>query len=214
MNAQCLASLRAARISASSRSSSGRIVGSIVSSDLAGHRSTNAAASATAASSRSFITSSLGANGVRSQRTPCTPDSTAVVTARSLSGGGSRHCLVGIRTEKPPRGDCRRPWMYRPLADSAARNGHTQPVAREHSPRADEKAASRPPEKKREGGFRELRHYVPAEILDVSFPIAVRGYERRAVDEHITRVNRVIAELKVSASPPAAVRHALDVAGE
>ena len=55
---------------------------------------------------------------------------------------------------------------------------------------------------------------MPADILDVSFPIAVRGYERHAVDDHIKRVNRVIAELKVSASPPAAVRHALDVAGE
>ena len=83
-----------------------------------------------------------------------------------------------------------------------------------HSPRVDQKAAARAPQDDRESGFRELRHYVPAEILDVSFPIAVRGYERHAVDDHITRVNRVIAELKVSASPPAAVRHALDVAGE
>jgi DivIVA domain-containing protein len=55
---------------------------------------------------------------------------------------------------------------------------------------------------------------VPAEILDVSFPVGVRGYERRAVDEYVKRVNRAIAELKVSASPPAAVRHALDQAGE
>jgi DivIVA domain-containing protein len=55
---------------------------------------------------------------------------------------------------------------------------------------------------------------VPADILDVSFPVSVRGYDRAAVDAHIQRVNRVIAELKVSASPPAAVRHALDQAGE
>ena len=87
-------------------------------------------------------------------------------------------------------------------------------MAAGHSPKVDQKAASRPPEKDRERAFRELRHYVPAEILDVSFPIAVRGYERHAVDDHIKRVNRAIAELKVSASPPAAVRHALDVAGE
>jgi cell division septum initiation protein DivIVA len=85
-------------------------------------------------------------------------------------------------------------------------------VAAGHSPRVDQKAP-RPAEQDRERAFRELRHYVPAEILDVSFPIAVRGYERHAVDDHIKRVNRVIAELKVSASPPAAVRHALDVAG-
>jgi DivIVA domain-containing protein len=62
--------------------------------------------------------------------------------------------------------------------------------------------------------FGDLRHYVPADLLDVSFPVAVRGYDRGAVDNYIRRVNRVIAELKVSASPAAAVRHALDQAGE
>jgi DivIVA domain-containing protein len=62
--------------------------------------------------------------------------------------------------------------------------------------------------------FSELRHYVPADLLDVSFPVSVRGYDRRAVDAHIKRVNRVIAELKVRSSPPAAVRHALEQAGE
>ena len=56
-----------------------RLVGSIVPSDFADHRSTNVAASATAASSRSFIASSLGASGVGSQRIPWAPDS-AVVT--------------------------------------------------------------------------------------------------------------------------------------
>jgi cell division septum initiation protein DivIVA len=55
---------------------------------------------------------------------------------------------------------------------------------------------------------------VPAELLDASFPVSVRGYERRAVDAYVKRVNRAIAELKVSASPPAAVRHALDQAGD
>jgi DivIVA domain-containing protein len=55
---------------------------------------------------------------------------------------------------------------------------------------------------------------VPADLIDVSFPVAVRGYDRQAVDAYIKRVNRVIAELKVSASPPAAVRHALDQARE
>jgi DivIVA domain-containing protein len=63
-------------------------------------------------------------------------------------------------------------------------------------------------------GFGDLRHYVPQEILDVSFPVSVRGYSRRAVDAYVKHVNRVIAELKVSASPPAAVRHALEQAEE
>jgi DivIVA domain-containing protein len=84
------------------------------------------------------------------------------------------------------------------------------------SSKADERAGPSPraPRQGQGRGFRDLRDYVPADILDVSFPVSVRGYDRRAVDDHIKRVNRVIAELKVSASPPAAVRHALDQAGE
>ena len=65
-----------------------------------------------------------------------------------------------------------------------------------------------------EHGFGELQYYVPRDILDVSFPVTVRGYDRRAVDAYIKRVNRVIAELKVRSSPPAAVRHALEQAEE
>src|SRR6266566_2032123 len=65
-------------------------------------------------------------------------------------------------------------------------------------------------EHEQEQGFGELRHYVPAEILNVSFPAAVRGYDRHAVDAHIKRVNRLIAEIKVSSSPRMAVRHALE----
>jgi DivIVA domain-containing protein len=41
---------------------------------------------------------------------------------------------------------------------------------------------------------------VPAEIRDGSFTVAVRGYERRAVDTYIERVNRVIADLEVERS--------------
>jgi DivIVA domain-containing protein len=63
-------------------------------------------------------------------------------------------------------------------------------------------------------GVRQLRQYVPAEILDVSFPVSLLGYRRQAVDAYVERVNRAIAELKISASPAAAVRHALDQAGE
>jgi DivIVA domain-containing protein len=57
--------------------------------------------------------------------------------------------------------------------------------------------------------FADFRDYVPTELLNVSFPGAVRGYDRGAVDAYVKRVNRVIAEVKVSASPRAAVRHAL-----
>ena len=53
------------------------------------------------------------------------------------------------------------------------------------------------------------RRLVPSELRNVSFPIAVRGYERHAVDTYVARVNRVIAELEATHSPEAAVRHAL-----
>jgi vacuolar-type H+-ATPase subunit E/Vma4 len=42
----------------------------------------------------------------------------------------------------------------------------------------------------------------------------MRGYDRHAVDSYVERVNGVIAELQISGSPPAAVRHALDRVGE
>lgn len=53
------------------------------------------------------------------------------------------------------------------------------------------------------------RRHVPAELRNVSFPVAVRGYERRAVDVYVARVNRIIAELEATHSPEAAIRHAL-----
>ena len=59
----------------------------------------------------------------------------------------------------------------------------------------------------------ELRDYVPPDMRDVSFPSGVRGYDRRAVDAYVEKVNTVIAELEVSRSPQAAVRHALDRVG-
>ena len=59
----------------------------------------------------------------------------------------------------------------------------------------------------------ELRGHVPPDLRSVSFPVAVRGYDRAAVEAYVKRVNRVIAELEVSRSPQAAVRHALDRVG-
>lgn len=51
---------------------------------------------------------------------------------------------------------------------------------------------------------------VPAEIRNVTFPVGVRGYERKAVEAYVRRVNRVIAELEVTRTPQAAVRHAVE----
>src|SRR5215475_7553403 len=62
--------------------------------------------------------------------------------------------------------------------------------------------------------FDELRDHVPAEIRNVQFPISVRAYDRDAVETYIKRVNRVIAELEISRSPRAAVRHAIDRVGK
>jgi len=55
---------------------------------------------------------------------------------------------------------------------------------------------------------------VPAEIRSVAFPLSVRGYDRRAVDAYITRLNRLIAELEATRSPQSAVERALGRAEE
>jgi cell division septum initiation protein DivIVA len=63
-------------------------------------------------------------------------------------------------------------------------------------------------------GITDVRDSLPPELRDPSFSISVRGYDRHAVDRYVERVNRLIAELQVSGSPRAAVRHALDRVGE
>lgn len=60
----------------------------------------------------------------------------------------------------------------------------------------------------------DVRDPLPDELRDPTFHGAVRGYDRRAVDAYVQRINQVIAELQVSGSPSAAVRHALDRVGE
>lgn len=52
--------------------------------------------------------------------------------------------------------------------------------------------------------------HVPADVRNVTFPVGVRGYEKKAVEAYVRRVNRVIAELEVTRSPQAAVRHAVE----
>jgi DivIVA domain-containing protein len=51
---------------------------------------------------------------------------------------------------------------------------------------------------------------VRAEIRGVAFRVVGRGYDRRAVDAYVTRVNRVIAELEATRSPQRAVKLALE----
>lgn len=42
------------------------------------------------------------------------------------------------------------------------------------------------------------------------FPVSMRGYDRVAVDRYVESVNRIIAELEMTASPESAVKHALE----
>jgi len=53
-------------------------------------------------------------------------------------------------------------------------------------------------------------------LADVAadFPIALRGYERFAVDEYVERTTRLVAELQSTRSPETAVRRALERVGE
>ena len=48
----------------------------------------------------------------------------------------------------------------------------------------------------------------------VEVPVALRGYDRAAVDRYVERMSRLITELEMSSSPEAAVRHALDEVSE
>ena len=49
-----------------------------------------------------------------------------------------------------------------------------------------------------------------AALRDVRFSTAMRGYDRDAVDEYVSRVNQVLAELQITAAPESAIRYALD----
>jgi DivIVA domain-containing protein len=52
------------------------------------------------------------------------------------------------------------------------------------------------------------------DIREPEFPIALRGYDRDAVDAYVRDVTRLIARLEASSSPQAAIRHALDQVSE
>jgi cell division initiation protein len=52
------------------------------------------------------------------------------------------------------------------------------------------------------------------DVADVDFPIALRGYDRVAVDAYVRRTSQLVAELQATHSPEAAVRRALERVGE
>jgi uncharacterized protein YoxC len=47
-------------------------------------------------------------------------------------------------------------------------------------------------------------------LRDPEFPVALRGYDREAVDAYVSVVNRVVASFEARRSPQSAVKHALD----
>ena len=54
----------------------------------------------------------------------------------------------------------------------------------------------------------------PLSLVDADFPLALRGYDRMAVDEYVRQTRRLVAELQATRSPEAAVRRALERVGE
>ncbi len=55
---------------------------------------------------------------------------------------------------------------------------------------------------------------VPADVRTAAFPTVGRGYDRRAVDAYVTRVNRLIAELEATRSPETVLERAFERAEE
>jgi DivIVA domain-containing protein len=130
-------------------------------------------------------------------------------------------CSLGAIDRKQPT--WARFHSLEPLAGNAAPAfaptiGHTREAVVEgesaQNDQAEPASSARAPERAGSFSERELRVHVPAEVRDVSFPHAVRGYDRAAVDAYVKRVNHLIAELEMSRSPRSAVRHALDRATE
>jgi cell division septum initiation protein DivIVA len=54
----------------------------------------------------------------------------------------------------------------------------------------------------------------PVAVLNVDFPLALRGYDRLAVDAYVKQTSQLVAEIQATRSPEAAVRRALERVGE
>jgi hypothetical protein len=54
----------------------------------------------------------------------------------------------------------------------------------------------------------------PLSVIHADFPMALRGYDRVAVDDYVRRTRQLVAELQATRSPEAAVRRALERVGE
>jgi cell division septum initiation protein DivIVA len=54
----------------------------------------------------------------------------------------------------------------------------------------------------------------PLSLVSADFPLAMRGYDRPAVDAYVQQTRQLLAELQATRSPEAAVRRALERVGE
>ncbi len=54
----------------------------------------------------------------------------------------------------------------------------------------------------------------PVAAVHADFPVALRGYDRLAVDAYVRQTSQIVAELQATRSPEAAVRRALERVGE
>src|SRR5579859_6088908 len=54
----------------------------------------------------------------------------------------------------------------------------------------------------------------PVAAVHADFPVALRGYDRIAVDAYVRQTSQLVAELQATRSPEAAVRRALERVGE
>ena len=54
----------------------------------------------------------------------------------------------------------------------------------------------------------------PVSVVHADFPVALRGYDRMAVDAYVQRTSQLVAELQATRSPEAAVRRALERVGD
>jgi len=97
---------------------------------------------------------------------------------------------------------------------------HTREIDTERLPPSDGEPREEPGDDEQVTGSLErvgpsaTAHDRLAEVRDVDFPIALRGYEREAVDAYVKRVTRLISDLEESRSPDAVVRRALEKVGE
>ena len=86
----------------------------------------------------------------------------------------------------------------------AAQEPASAPESSERPGRPPAKRRARPAKRRQSG----------AEVRDVSFSVAFRGYDRAAVDAYVAKVSQLVAELEATQLREGVVQRALDEVGE